>query len=275
MLKKLLSLIAFSLLISQAQAQPVSLKSRGLAKPFQLDIYFGSEGKGAFVQYHGQPGIIQLRVKTRSTSGNPALSGVTYVWDEIIAGKVTGSYGLTKGSDKISETWYRRGKDGKSFILEEVKQPKDEAKADKYLIYGVLISFRHTSDDNALRFEYPDGGTQIEQLPEFDHPDPRRQATIADYNFDGYDDVAFSIPDAGMGVYRTFSIYLYHPASKRFNIVAEPDGAQGKCSGLCDVTLDKKNRLLISSCRGAATWWKDIYNFSHHNKLVWLRSAKQ
>lgn len=41
--------------------------------------------------------------------------------------------------------------------------------------------------------------------------------TIADYNFNGFDNVAFSIPDAGMGVYRTFSIYLYNPKSKRFN----------------------------------------------------------
>ncbi|TCD03875.1 XAC2610-related protein [Pedobacter psychroterrae] len=273
MLNKLPSVIAFLFLILQAKAQPFSLKSSGGAKPFLLDIYFGTEGKGAFVQYRGQQGILPLRIKTRSSQGKAALSKVTYVWDEVIAGKITGSYGLTQNGVKISGTWYKRGKDCKSFPLEHIKAPGDEAKFDQYLLHGILISFRHTTE-NTLTFSYPDGNTVTNQLPEFDHPDPQRNGTIADYNFDGYDDVAFSIPDAGMGVYRTFSIYLYHPASKRFHILAEPNAAKAKCSDLCDVTLDKKNKLLISSCRGGATWWKDMYSFSHNN-LIWLRSAKQ
>lgn len=274
MLKKLPSIFVLVLLFSEAFAQPFSLKSTNGTKPFSLDIYFGTEGKGAFVQYRGQQGLIALRLKTLSSQGKPAQSKVTYVWDEVIGGKATGSYGLTREAGKLSGVWYKRAKDGRKFQLEQIIAPGDEARIDKYLLHDVLISFRHTSD-NLLIFSYSDGSTKTSQLPGFDHPDPQRHGTIADYNFDGFDDVAFSIPDGGMGVYRTFSIYLYNPKSKRFNILAEPNVPQAKCSGLCDVTLDKKNRLLVSSCRGGATWWEDVYSFSHHNSLIWLRSTKQ
>ncbi|MGQ7854361.1 XAC2610-related protein [Pedobacter sp. WC2501] len=245
-----------------------------MAKPFSLDIYFGTEGKGAFVQYRGQQGIISLRLKTRSNHGSLAAPKVTYVWDEVIGGKATGSYGLTQEAGKLSGIWYKRSKDGKQFQLEQIIAPGDEARIDKYLLHDVLISFRHTSD-NLLVFSYSDGSTKTSQLPGFDHPDPRRLGTIADYNFDGFDDVAFSIPDEGMGVYRTFSIYLYNPKSKRFQLLAEPNAPQGKCSGLCDVTLDKKNKLLMSSCRGGATWWTDVYRYSNSSKLMWVKSSKQ
>ena len=271
-LKKLPVLTLLILLFSQAIAQPFSLRSTNEAKPFSLDIYFGTEGKGAFVQYRGQQGIILLRLKTISNKGKSAQSKVTYVWDEVIGGKRTGSYGLTQEAGKLSGIWYKRGKDGRQFKLEQIRASGEEARIDKYLIHDVLISFRHTSD-NLLVFRYSDGSTKTSQLPGFDHPDPRRQGTIADYNFDGFDDVAFSIPDAGMGVYRTFSIYLYDPKSKRFQILAEPNISQGKCSGLCDVTLDKKNKRLISSCRGGATWWNDVYRFSSSNQLIWVKSG--
>lgn len=274
MLKKLLSVTLFVLLFFRALSQPFSLKSTNGTKPFSLDIYFGTNGKGAFVQYHGQQGLIALQLKTLSSQGKSAQSKITYIWDEVIGGKATGSYGLTLESGKLSGVWYKRAKDGRCFQLEQIIAPGDEARIDKYLLHGVLISFRHTSD-NLLTFSYSDGNTIKTQLPGFDHPDPQRHGTIADYNFDGFEDVAFSIPDAGMGVYRTFSIYLYNPKSKRFSILAEPNAPQAKCSGLCDVVLDKKNRFLMSSCRGGATWWKDIYSFSHHNKLIWLRSIKQ
>jgi hypothetical protein len=274
MLKKLPFLMVLILLFFQAAAQPFSLKSTNGAKPFSLDIYFGTEGKGAFVHYRGRQGIISLRLKTRSSHGSLAVPKVTYVWDEVIGGKTTGSYGLTQEAGRLSGIWYKRSKDGKQFQLEQVIATGDEARIDKYLLHGVLISFRHTSD-NLLIFSYSDGSTKTSPLPGFDYPDPRRLGTIADYNFDGFDDVAFSIPDEGMGIYRTFSIYLYNPKSKRFQLLAEPNAPQGKCSGLCDVTLDKKNKLLMSSCRGGATWWTDVYRYSNSSKLIWVKSSKQ
>lgn len=274
MFKKLPAILIILFLVLQAKAQTFTFKSTGEAKPFLLDIYFGTEGKGALVQYRGQKGIIPLKIKSRSIQGNATPPKISYLWNEVIEGKVRGSYGLTQLGAKVTAAWYKRAKDGKSFPLVQVQEPGEDQKVAKYLLHGTLISF-HRSSENLLTFSYPDGSTGESQLPEFDHPDLQRKGTIADYNFDGYQDVAFSIPDAGMGVYRTFSIYLYHPASKRFHILAELNAPQARCSGLRDVALDKKNKLLLSSCRGGAAWWSDVYSFSHHNNLIWLRSVKQ
>ncbi|TKC09203.1 XAC2610-related protein [Pedobacter frigoris] len=274
MIKKILPIIVLVMMFSEVIAQPYSLKSTGGAKAFRLNIYYGTEGKGGFVQYRGQQGIIPLKVKSHRQQGKTGYSKTTYVWDEVYDGKLTGSYGLTQEADKLSGAWYKRNKDGRQFQLEHVADQDAHTGIDKYLLHGVLISFYHTTDE-LLLFSYPDGSTKTSQLPGFDQPGPRRQGSIADYNFDGYDDVAFSIPDAGMGVYRTFDIFLYSPKSKRFQILAEPNDSKANCSGLCDVTLDQKNKLLMTSCRGGATWWKDVYRFSNTNKLVWVSSGKQ
>ena len=276
-MKKLISLIILVMLFSRVDAQPFLLRSTGLAKPFHLDIYYGTEGKGAFVQYRGQQGLIPLKLKSRvlqaHAKDNTGTAKITYVWDELVGGKVTGSYGLTHEAEILSKIWYTRNKDGKQFSLENSPAQEGGDGKDKYLLHGTLIKFYHSTND-MLSFSYPDGSSQNLELPEFDLPDPARQGIIADYNFDGYDDVAFSFPDAGMGVYRTFSIYLYNPKSKRFQLLAEPNDSKANCSGFCDVTLDKKNKLLMTSCRGAATWWKDAYRFSQGNKLLWLRSIR-
>jgi hypothetical protein len=263
----------------RATAQPFLLTSVDEVKAFRLKIYYGTDGKGAFVQYQGHQEAVSLKLKNRAEQGskkdNDMPLRVTYVWDELVGGKVTGSYGLTQDADKLSDVWYRRNKDGKHFRLASVaNQPGSNKGVDKYLLHGVLITFYHTTDQR-LTFSYHDAGTQTLQLPGFDHPDPLRTGSIADYNFDGYDDVAFSIPDAGMGVYRTFNIFLYDSKTKRFQELAEPGDPRSNCSGLCNVRLDPKSKLLFTSCRGAATWWKDVYKFSKWNKLVWVSSEKQ
>jgi hypothetical protein len=274
-MKKILSIILFVMIFTQLNAQPFSLKSTGNGKGFQLDIYYGSEGKGAFVQYRGHQGTIPLKIVSRVMQGNPESSQFSYIWDEVVDGKVTGSYGLTQKAKTISGAWYKRKKDGQRFDLENAaaNMSNSTGKA-KYLLHGILISFYQSANDE-LTFSYPSGHTQTIHLPDFDHPDPLRKGNIADYNFDGYDDVAFSIPDAGMGVYRTFSIFLYDPLSKRFKQLSEPSDQRANCSGFCDVTLDKKNKLFFTSCRGAATWWKDTYRFSKAGKLIWVSSGKQ
>lgn len=265
-------ILCFTIIFTTVFAQPFMLRSTGTSKAFQLKIYYGTQGKGAFVQYIGQSGIIPLKVKNKVTIKKGQSSRTTYVWDEVINEKINGSYGLTEEAGQLSGAWYRRKKDGRKFQFESAG--KRENAIDKYLLHGTLISFYHTNNDQ-LNIGYPDNRQETMRLPNFDHPDPLRQGTIADYNFDGYDDVAFSIPDAGMGVYRTFSIFLYDPATRRFKKLAEPNDSKANCSGLCDITLDTKNKLLISACRGAATWWKDVYQFSGQNKLVWVKSMKQ
>lgn len=281
MLSKLISsinlIVVFLIINTTTKAQPFTLKSVGETKPFQLQIHYGTKGKGAFVQYVGQKGIIPLRIKTHAVDSTERESGqpdfTTYVWDEVIDGKVTGSYGLVEELRHISDPWYVRKKDGKRFRLEYVNEKKLTYDGNKkFLLHGALLSF-NIFKHHQLSITYPDGQKKTIQLPDFDHPDYVRQSIIADYNFDGYDDIAFSIPDAGMGVYRTFSIWLYQPTSKRFEKLVEPDYSRSNCSGLCDVTLDGKRKLFFTACRGGARWWQDVYQFDKRNKLVWIKSV--
>lgn len=262
---------------NRSLAQPYTLQSVGLSKPFSLSIYFGDGGKGAFVKYQGQTHIIALRIKSYHvdksgrSDGQPDVE--TLVWDELIDGKINGRYGLTKTINGIDNIWYLRNKDNKRLKLQNMEH-KGDHNDDQYLLHGALIRFNHF-DNNKLNIQYPDGKRFNAALPDFDSPNAARQSTIADYNFDGYDDLAFSIPDAGMGVYRMFSIWLYNPVSKRFDQLSEPDYGKAGCSCLCDVTLDQKRKLFLTSCRGGAKWWQDEYRFTANNRLVWVRSAAQ
>jgi hypothetical protein len=277
--------------ISTLHSQPFTFKSVGLAKAFQLTIYFGTNGKGAFVQYDGKTGILPLRLKnfsvalcqslkidkvkyrssqTDHATGQPKCT--TYVWDEIVNGVVNGSYGLTTGPQQVTDIWYLRKKDGKRFKLELVNKTEKYDGNDKYLLHGNLLSFNHFGND-MLTISYRDGTKKMVGLPEIDNPDHARQSVIEDYNFDGYHDIAFTVPDAGMGVYRIFSIWLFNPKSKHFEALPEPNYSKSNCSMLSDVTVDSKKKLLYSSCRGGAKWWSDAYRFSPTGKLVWV-SAK-
>jgi hypothetical protein len=266
--KTFIAVLLLILTISQANAQSYTLKSVGTAKAFSLQLHTGIKGKGALVQYTAQKDIIPLRLKSVKNNSSGSTKSTTYTWDEIYNGSVTGSYGLTQIDDQISNIWYQRGKDGKRFNFKPVNENNID---DKFILHNTLITFNRSTDDN-LTFKYPDGKQRKQQLPGFDNPNASRNCTITDYNFDGYDDLGFSIPDAGMGVYRTFKIWLYNPATKLFEVLKEPNYAKSKCSELCDVTVDKKKKLFYTACRGGARWWQDIYQFDSDRKLIWVRS---
>lgn len=277
-MKSVLFTVFLSLFINYTYAQPFSLQSVNEAKQFRLTLYFGTNGKGAFVQYAGQVGVIELRIKSCTVDSavikNEQPAATVYQWDEIIDGKITGSYGLTEKMGTASDVWYKRSKDGKRFSLEQAAQKKGVVDfKDKLLLHGALLSFSYDTD-NLLTIDYFNRKTVSLHLPEFDSPNAARQAHIEDYNFDGYDDIGFSIPDAGMGVYRIFAIWLYDPATKRFEKLQDPDYSKSHCSELCDVTINKTKKLLYTACRGGANWWQDVYRFVNGKKLVWVQSNK-
>ncbi|WP_129715459.1 hypothetical protein [Pedobacter sp. SYP-B3415] len=268
------------ILISTAggYAKTFHLTAASETRPFSLQISCTTEGKGAFVQYTGQRGFIPLRLTRfvrsvlKHSNGQP--EGYHYTWAEVFNGKVTGTYVITEQSGKVADAWYLRKKDGRRFNL--VGDPKNIAseRVEKYLLQGVLITFNPSGEANQFMFSYPDGHVASPRLPSHDNPDVTRAANIEDYNFDGYDDLAFSLPDAGMGVYRIFNIWLYDPADKRFKLLAEPTDTRSKCSCLCDVTVNPKEKLIYSACRGGARWWQDVYRIDKQNRLIWLRSTE-
>lgn len=261
-----------------SKAQPFTLKSVGESKEFSLKIYYGRTGKGAFVQYQGQKGIIPLKIVSYKADTSGRSEGqpdfFSYVWEEIIDGKVNGKYHLMEGLRQISDVSYERKKDGRKFRL-VMTEDKNETYdgVNKYFLNGVMVSFNHFYDDD-LSFKYLDGTQLKTTLPSIENPDAARQSIIEDYNFDGYDDITFSIPDAGMGVYRTFTIWLFNPETKRFEELKEPDYSRSKCECLCDVSVDKEKKLLKTGCRGGARWWNDVYRFDHKGNLKWVSSQE-
>ncbi|MFD0793647.1 XAC2610-related protein [Mucilaginibacter litoreus] len=267
------------MITAMADAKSFELISVDQSKPFSLRIYCTNEGKAALAQYKGKAGYLALRLKKFTTSvlknTKKQPEGYYYEWDELVEGKATGSYGVVEQSGKVTDAWYMRHKDGMRFKLAGASKEDSRDEIQKYLLHNVLITFAWTSTDDQFMFTYPDGKIITPNFLSLDAPDARRSCYIKDFNFDGYDDVAFSVPDAGMGVYQTFNIWLYDVATKHFMQLKESQDARAKCSCLCDVTLNAKERLLYTACRGGARWWQDVYRISKNNQLIWLRSTEK
>lgn len=277
-MKKLLLLFITVIYSTFLHAQPLTLKSVDEIKEFRLKLYYGNEGKGAFVQYEGKKEIIPLRVNSYILDTIPEKTGQPdrhyFVWDEIVDRKVNGIYKMLQIQNLITDVSYTRSKDGKKFELELADEESEKSDGDdKYLLHGAMISFNHFYN-NKLLIEYPDGKKMNAKLPFPDSPDAAQQSIIRDYNFDGYDDLAFTIPDAGMGVYSTFTIYLYHPKKKRFEKLTEPDYSKSACSCLCDVLVSNEEKVLRTGCRGGASWHHDLYRFDQNGVLRWISSEE-
>lgn len=274
----ILLLLLFFCRVASLFAQPFLLKSTDTRQHFSLKIFYGTKGKGAFVQYSGQKGIIPLQIKSYRFDTMSREYGQpdehVYVWNEIVNGKITGTYSLREGLRNITAAWYLRGKDKRKFDLELQEEKGKYDGVAKYLLYGTLIEFNHYYNDTLI-FRYPNKTISTLILPEIIQPGGARQSHIADYNFDGYNDVAFSVADAGMGVYQQFIIYLYNPKYGQFYRLEEPGyNAKVKCSCLCNVAADEVKKELRTSCRGGARWWQDVWRYQN-NKLVWVRSEAE
>ncbi|MCT2561026.1 XAC2610-related protein [Chryseobacterium herbae] len=278
MMKKLFLLFVIAIFETFLHAQPITLKYLTEMKELRLKLYYGNGGKGAFIQYEGKKEIIPLKVrsyKLDTISQGPGQPAHHYfVWDEMVNGKLSGTYKMMQMKNIIVDPSYIRIRDFTQFThfkLELVEEEGDPDGDDKYLLHDAIISFNHFYN-NRLLIEYPDGKKMNAELPFPDSPDAAQQSIIEDYNFDGYDDLAFTIPDAGMGVYSTFTIYLYNPKTKRFDLFKEPDYSKSACSCLCDVSVDKKNKTLYTGCRGGASWHQDAYRFDKNGTLKWVAS---
>ncbi|MBS7565360.1 hypothetical protein KHS38_13190 [Mucilaginibacter sp. Bleaf8] len=267
------------MLAATVSAKTYQLSFAGQAMAFSLRIYCNTEGKGAFVRYNGQKDFMALRLRKFTTSvltnTNKQPEGYYYEWNELLNGKVSGRYAVVEQSGKVTDAWYVRNKDGRRFNFTGVVNDASIDDVQKYLLHGVLITFAWNSLEDQFMFTYPDGKVTTPNFISLDAPDKTRSCYIKDYNFDGYDDLGFSLPDAGMGVYQTFNIWLYNPATKRFQRLQESQDTHAKCSCLCDVTVNAKRKLLYTACRGGAHWWQDVYRIDKNNRLVWLRSAER
>ncbi|EDM38602.1 hypothetical protein PBAL39_21055 [Pedobacter sp. BAL39] len=274
-----LNLIIFSFFIVPffAYAQPFTFRSEATAKPIEFTMSWVGHGKAAFVRYKGKTAVIPLQLKSSVLDTTDRESGQQDVhhfkWKEVYNGKVTGEYGLSICYRAVEDIYYIRGSDHKKTEFKIVEESVPFDGKNQALLHQAMFSFNVVEDD-LLSIRYGDGAIVKKELTPL--PDGGvRQTLVADYNFDGFDDISFSSPDFGQGVYRLFDIFLFDPFSKRFRPLSLPANGKRLCDGLCNVEIDAKKKILTSSCRGGAGWHKDYYQFDKSGKLVWLKSERK
>ncbi len=263
------TLALLGLHLVSACAQTYHLRSINQPKPFGLQLYHGPDGKAAFVQYDSGEGIIPLKVE-RAQKG----SVIQYEWSEMVKDKMNGTYQLALQNGTVRSAWYERARDKRRFDLEAVP-PKTKETVGKLLLHDVLITYPISAAESRFWLNDASGKGKVVNTGNLDGLNTIRKAYVMDVNFDGYDDLAFSIPDAGMGVYQTFNIWLYDLRSKSFKALQPANDKRSKCDCLCDVTLDQQKKLIMTSCRGGARWWKDSYRINRNNQLIWVDSKEK
>lgn len=117
----------------------------------------------------------------------------------------------------------------------------------------------------------PDGSRIELETPEANEAEPRFE--VADYDFDGHDDLGVSM-SAGM-VNQVYHLYLYRPAQRRFELLTMPETLIDRlsCSGFWGLERKVEERALYSSCRSGPRWYHDAFRFDHG--LPWLYKTLQ
>jgi hypothetical protein len=256
--------------------QPFVFKSVNTAKPFTLTIGWQATGKAAYAWYQGQKEPITLSPLAYSVDSSERSSGQpdeeTYKWTEIYKGKANGVYGLSVMNHNIYNAYYIRYSDHKKFELEFVPPAESFDGKGMALLHNTMLLYNVKYDD-VCTVIYPDGikkTLSLSSLPDGDNA--YRYCSVRDYNFDGMDDIAFSVPDAGMGVYRFFDVFIYDTRTKRFSPLVLPREGNIQCEGFCDLIVDENKKQLQSSCRGGARWHTDTYRYDKRGRLKWIRS---
>jgi hypothetical protein len=98
-----------------------------------------------------------------------------------------------------------------------------------------------------------------QQLPASTDEEGGSRLGHADYNFDGYQDLASS---ATLGqVNEAVAVYLYQPASGEFRELLAPAVPHINCEGFWSLVPDAASRTLSSSCRSGPMWYTDLYRY--------------
>jgi hypothetical protein len=117
----------------------------------------------------------------------------------------------------------------------------------------------------------PRGATQRLTVTAGDE-EGRYSAETADFNFDGFPDLAFA---ATLGqVNDQYQVFLFDPAARRFVELSPPkDAPPVSCDGFWNLKPDPQTRTLFSSCRSGPIWYTDAYRFDSDGRVYVYRSA--
>ncbi|WP_184407453.1 hypothetical protein [Xanthomonas sp. 3075] len=93
-----------------------------------------------------------------------------------------------------------------------------------------------------------------------------------DYNFDGHPDLAVS---AMLGqVNEAVLVFVFDPAQRRFRALTAPTRPAVQCEGFFNLTPDKQQRSLTSSCRSGPMWYADVYRYAADGRLYVARTQQ-
>lgn len=272
-LKIYLLIFGISLLPNLLLAQ-MKFKSIGEKKPIYFELGY-SGTKGAFVWYKGQTQPIPLKFKSLDIDSSDRDSGQpnfnTYKWTEVYNGKVTGEYGFTEWPRNVDDIYYKRYSDGRVFKFEVDESEGYDGKS-MALLHNVQFHFYSYYKDS-LRIVYPNGIKKILMLnPLPEDRDRPRYVYIEDYNFDGLDDIAFSVTD-GEGLVVAYDVFIYNKLSKQFTKLTTPDGAKG-CGEFTNLKINAERKELSTTCKSGARWLGYTYKFNKAGKLYLVKDEE-
>ncbi|MCC8475175.1 FG-GAP repeat protein [Xanthomonas arboricola] len=93
-----------------------------------------------------------------------------------------------------------------------------------------------------------------------------------DYNFDGHPDLAVS---AMLGqVNEAVLVFVFDPAQRRFRALTAPTRPAVQCEGFFNLTPDRQQRSLTSSCRSGPMWYADVYRYAADGRLYVARTQQ-
>ncbi|WP_047129185.1 XAC2610-related protein [Xanthomonas arboricola] len=93
-----------------------------------------------------------------------------------------------------------------------------------------------------------------------------------DYNFDGHPDLAVS---AMLGqVNEAVLVFVFDPAQRRFRALTAPTRPAVQCEGFFNLTPDRQQRSLTSSCRSGPMWYADVYHYAADGRLYVARTQQ-
>ncbi|WP_316776828.1 XAC2610-related protein [Pedobacter antarcticus] len=134
------------------------------------------------------------------------------------------------------------------------------------ILHDVKFKFSTFHDQN-LTISYQDGETSrinLEESPE----DKPRYCEIADFNFDGIDDIGFVFTDE-TGLNLIYNIFIYSPLSKKFITLFLPDLEEDKFR-ILNPKFNTTDKSLTVSYKSGPSWSSYRYKFGKNYKLKFI-----
>lgn len=248
-------------------AQPFKFKTKEGVNPIALQLSWHNEGKGAAILYNGKNEPVMLKVKSyqkdTSDSAVGAQSEERFIWEEITKGRATGEFSVKMRDSTLYDMSYIRYSDRKKTDFDYIPDTTKYNVKSVAILHGVQFEFFSFYKQD-LTLSYEDGESRritLEECPE----DKPRYCEIADFNFDGIDDIGFVFTDE-TGLNLIYNIFIYNPLSKKFAPLILPDLEEDKFR-ILNPKFNATDKSLTVSYKSGPSWNSYLYKFGKNDQL--------